>query len=110
MDLTTLHRLADGGLDALPVDHWADLSAWCWDWAEASGDARFCSLARALTAVDEWMSAHGVVPDDVWRNIDRVCREDLPGVLAPSDPTAAAALGRQFRQRVLAQLIPPERW
>lgn len=55
--LDLLQRLAEGGYRAVSFDRWRDLANWCWDYAEASGDARYCSLARGPGTVASAWSA-----------------------------------------------------
>lgn len=110
MDLASLRRLAEDGFDGLSADRLGDLAAWCWDWSEATGDARYCSLARSFTAIDTWWSEYVTIPRAIAAEIERVLREDLPGVLEASDPAAGAGFARLMRQRVLSLLRPPTEW
>jgi hypothetical protein len=54
MDEATLRRLSEVGLGQLPPAALRDLVPFCWDRAEATGDARFCSVARALEDVESY--------------------------------------------------------
>lgn len=110
MDLALLRRLAEGGSEAVPVDQFRELSNWCWDWSEASGDARFCSLARALGSIDSWYSEHDAVPRHLANELEQACLEDLPPILEAGAPADAAILARGFRQRVEALLLPADQW
>lgn len=110
MDHESLRRLADNGFDGLSADRLGDLASWCWDWSEASGDTRFCSLARSFSAVDSWWTEHEVIPRVLRSEIEQVLREDLPDVLEASEPATAAHFARLMRQRLLPLLLPPSRW
>ncbi len=94
MDYSTLSRLGAEGLAAVPQDQLTTLDDSCQDWAEATGDARYCFIAKVLSAVDSWREEHdeaGGVPEDL-------LAED-GGVIVHTDgrPVDAARWGHYMR-------------
>lgn len=105
-----LDRLASSGFSAVPPSAFADLAQDCWDWCEASGDGRYCSLSRMLTAVDAWWSEYEAIPRSLSDAIESTLKAWLGDVLTAPDAATGANLARLLRQQVLALLLPPQRW
>ena len=113
MDSSTLRRLAVEGIAATPGDDLTVLALWCRDFCEASGDARYCSVADTLTALDQWRQQHdesGGVPTGLLRDIDQVIQAWLPDVLDADVPADASQLARTLRQEVQSLLLEPAEW
>lgn len=108
--LDDLRLLATDGFAAVPPRRFGDLSDACWDWCEATGDGRFCSLARTLRLVDEWWSEYDAVPTRLSLEIEREFVLWLGDVLDSEDLASGATSSRSLRQRVMALLLPPQRW
>jgi hypothetical protein len=113
VDSSTLDRFADIGFAAVPGGALRDLAAWCCDYCEATGDARYCAIGRMLLAVDEWWSQYdesGGVPSGIVQQVETLIRRDLPAILGQDSPADAGVLARLLRQEVTALLVGPERW
>lgn len=110
MSLAQLERLSQDGLAGFPVTGFGDLALWCWDWCEATGDGRYCSISYTLAAVNRWWDQYGVVPQAIAAEIDVHCREELALAVAAMDHSEGVYFARLFRQKVVALLRPPEDW
>lgn len=110
MDLTRLEHLASEGFVAVGPDEFGDLWRWCWDWCEATGDGRFCTLADLLRTVDQWWDECQVVPTTLARAIEQRFMEGLPAILAADTPQAGCHFARLLRQETLGFLKSPEDW
>jgi hypothetical protein len=110
MDQGTLRALAEEGFGAVPPNEFEHLARDCWDWCEATGDGRYCSLAHTLAAVSSWWSEYEAVPRSLSEDIERVFLAWLGDIMACEDRAAGANLARLFRQEVLSMLLPPQRW
>lgn len=97
MDRSALLQLAEGGLAAFPPSSLADLAAWCWDFGEASGDARYCSLSRTLDMIAEPFEEHGALDSAVVAVINAVLHDALGDVLSAESPQDGAILARSLR-------------
>lgn len=100
----SLQQLIEQGLLALSPTRLGDLADWCWDWCEATGDGRYCGLARTFGIIADWFGEHdryGGVPADTVVELDGLLGRELPMVLAATDPASGAMLGRELREAVL---------
>lgn len=101
MELRWLLRLAEHGITKFPPSELSTLEAWCWDYSEASGDARYCSLARSISLLSDLFEiTSGQVSADLIVNLDGVLREQLPSVLRAANPQDGALLARQLREGI----------
>lgn len=113
MDSSTLRALAHGGFQAVPASQFVDLAAWCRDYCEASGDARYCAVGTAFGAVGVWWDEHdeaGGIPSKLADEIETTITRWLPQVLEFQDPADAAPMARALREEVQALLLPPAKW
>lgn len=77
------------------------LAAWCADWAENSGDARYCSVGRALDHIaDEWDYRGGGWPATITRDLEAALAERLPDVLNADTAVDGSYHGRLLREEV----------
>jgi ketol-acid reductoisomerase len=112
VDYSTLSRLGVEGLAAVSGEQLTTLADWCQDWAEATGDARYCFIAKTLSAVDAWREHHdeaGGVPAELLLAIDALVRAELPAALAADTPSHGAHLAADLCRSVLPILQPPAR-
>lgn len=103
MDAKTLRRLADDGLFALPISELSTLIAWCWDWSEVSGDARFASVARALEPLQELIEEadeRGGTSSALLERVDGQIRERLGDVVDADNPVDGSIAARSFREEL----------
>lgn len=110
MDITDLHALAERGFATVPASRLSDLADWAWDWGEATGDARYCSVSRTFSSIDIWWSEHKVIPLALCTRIDDLLQSHLPAILASDSSADASALARALRVVVHEVLLPPEQW
>lgn len=110
MDIGTLERFSRDGFTAVAPDQLADLGRWCWDWCEATGDGRFCSLAALFHAIDQWWDEYQVVSTTLARTIEVTLIAGLGDVLAAGSPEEGSHFARLLRQAVLPLLRPPADW
>lgn len=103
MDLSFLHRLAEGGLAAFPPSQLRDAAVECWDWGVATGDSRWCILSRTLAELatpfdDEGMSSA------LLRDLDRVLASLLPDLIDAENARDGASIAQllydQMKQEV----------
>ena len=113
MDLNTLQTLARQGIAGVNGEQLRDLAVWCGDYSEATGDARYASIGRALYELFEWLSWHderGGIPVQLMSEIEETIKRMLPEILAAESARDAAPLARTFRQEILHRLSFPEDW
>ena len=104
MDQHSLRRLAKGGIARFPPADLGPLADWCWDYGEATGDARYCSLWRALHPIAEAFDDRGALPTELVNHFDAVLNELLDGVLDAETAESGSMLARSLRE----QLLRPE--
>jgi hypothetical protein len=101
MDLSSLRRLAEQGIENFPPVKLADLSAWCWDFGEATGDARFLSLSRVIDLiVDLFESNSDQAPTDLIEQLNPLLRQSIPAILNAKTIEQGTLLSRQLREAV----------
>lgn len=86
MNLASLRKPASNDLRDADL---RDVAALCWDWCEASGDGRYCSLGRTLKSIHGWWAEHderGGVPTAVLDDLGLVLRRDLPRIIKRNWP------------------------
>lgn len=98
MDLQSLTRLATDGLTS--VTALREIESWCWDQSEASGDARFCSIARALQNIADVWDRLGAFPKAIMSDLEETIRLHLPSILLVERPDEASGLARILRDDV----------
>ena len=106
MDSSTLRRLGVGGFDAVSWDELHDLSEWCRDWCESTGDGRYCTLADVLRMIDEWDDQG--VPSELLSEVERALTA-IPGII-DSESSSGAVLAVGLREEVARFLLPPSEW
>ncbi len=109
MDSSTLRRLGEGGFDAVRVSQFPDLAAWCQDWCQATGDGRYCILARVLGMIDEWWSDQGV-PEELGREVERTLTSKIPAIIEAESPASGAAFAVGLREEIASLLLTPAAW
>jgi hypothetical protein len=98
VDEASLKELGLSGLVSAP--HLRTLEAWCWERAEATGDARFCGIARALENIAEAWDDRRVLPPVITSELQTAFRIHLPSTLAVSAAEEGAGLARLLREEV----------
>ena len=106
MDSSTLRRLGEGGFAAVPWDQLHDLSAWCRDRCETTGEARYCVLADILKMIDLWDNQG--VPTALLDGVERELT-GLPAVL-DADAEAGTLLAVRLRDDVGRFLVSTDEW
>lgn len=101
MDHSSLATLAKSGLSAFPPSKIGDLASWCWDIGEATGDARYCSLARTMGLIDDLFEEFGAVGIALIGDIDRLLSDQLPAVIEAETAEEGSRLARILREQVL---------
>jgi hypothetical protein len=99
MDNSSLERLARDGLVAYPPSDLPDLTSWCWDFAEATGDARYCSVGRLLQEMSDFWDSRGI-PTDLACALDAAIKVRLPVVLAATNASDGAIQARLLREDI----------
>jgi orotate phosphoribosyltransferase len=113
VDLATLRTLGRAGFEEVAPSRLGDVAAWCKDWCEATGDARYCVLNEALGAIDSWWSWHderGGVPSLLVSEIERLIKEYILAVVEEHDRLLGVHLAVRFRSEVKEQLLCPGDW
>jgi hypothetical protein len=104
MDHQSLRRLADDGLAAYPPVDITTLADWCWEYGEATGDARYSSLWRALRSIVCSFEDTDALPTLTVMRIDALLRESVPDIVDAESPEAGAQLARRMREDLLTIL------
>jgi hypothetical protein len=101
MDQGDLRRLAERGLVAFPLDNLETLVDWLQDISEATGDARYSSLAVTLSAVQDWHDVQsGQMLTDTLEKLDEALAKTIPEILDTAAAADAASLARGLRENV----------
>jgi hypothetical protein len=103
VDESSLRQLGVERLTSVPATR--NVEAWCWDYAEATGDSRYCGLARALEQIAEVWDDHSALPFEVLNEIHRSFRKALPGVMDAESAEEGAGLARLLREEIAAILL-----
>lgn len=105
MDLQSLARLADEGIASFPPYALSDLSEWCWDYCEATGDARYCSLSSAIHAIANLFDGgRGQPSTTLVSRIDDLLREAIPDVLSADTQDHGSQLSRILRLAIFREI------
>lgn len=81
-----------------------ELAEWCWDYGEATGDARYCSLWRALNLINELFEPHRGISPDLVSQLDLVLRRGLPEILDAETAESASQFARGLREELFRAL------
>ena len=98
MDESSLREVCVRGLESAPATR--DLEGWCWDRAEATGDARYCGFARMFSQAAEIWDDYGALPAAVIQEINDALRRHLPGAIEAPTAEEGAGLARLLREEV----------
>jgi hypothetical protein len=96
MDLEDIRRLATGGIGAFPPTALPTAAAWLWDYGEATGDARYCSLSRTIEMITAAFDAN--YDEDAGR---ARCRASV-GWKHPRSPHARSCMPSAIRMMKMA--------
>lgn len=108
MDVDDIRRLATTGLAAFPPTALESAADWLWDYGEATGDARYCSLSKAIgTIAVAFEDRYGSLPSPVIAALDDILSERLVDVLSASSPADGSRLARLTREAVAEALRGP---
>ncbi len=108
-----LQQLAEGGLEAVPAIYLEAVADECAHQADATGDARYVTLAIVFRETLDWWShhdEHGGIPTPVAKGIDRVIVMQLSQVIANEDQAEAFRAVEQLADDLRAYLTGPEEW
>lgn len=103
MDQNSLRRLAETGIREFPPGDLAHLADWCWDFGEATGDARYCSLSRSFGMIADLFESHGAAPLDLVLALDELVQSRIGPILDAETAADGSYLARLFREDVAAQ-------
>jgi hypothetical protein len=105
MDVDDIRRLATTGIAAFPPTALESAADWLWDFGEATGDARYCSLSRTIGMIaDAFEDTYESLPNSVVGAVDIVLSERLPEVLSATSSRDGSALARLTREAVAQAL------
>lgn len=112
MDLSSLRQLTEQGIGKFPPVRLTDLSAWCWDFGEATGDARFLSLSRVVDVIVELFESNsGQAPTALVEQLDLLLAQEIPAILDAKAPEQGTLLSRQLREAVVQAIHNfPDPW
>lgn len=100
MDRNSLLRLANDGIARFPPADLQTLADWCWDYGEATGDARYCSLWRCLDLLAERFAQFEALAAEDVSFYDGLLRACMADILDASESALAASLARQLREQM----------
>jgi hypothetical protein len=75
-----------------------NLADYCWDYGEASGDARYCSLWRTLDQIVEVFEDDGYMQTRTLDRVDQALKRYLPDVLSAPTAEEGALCARRLRE------------
>jgi len=102
VDQNSLRQLAEQGIGSFPPIRLGDLSAWCWDFGEVTGDARFCSLSRALCVIVDLFDLHSEqVPSVLVEQLDVLLKQSISAILDAETAERGSLLSRQLREAIV---------
>jgi hypothetical protein len=105
MDLDDIRRLASTGIAAFPPAALASAAEWLWDFGEATGEARYCSLSWTIDMIAvAFEDGYESLPSSVVEAVDVVLSERVPDVLDATSPSGGSALARLMREAVAQAL------
>jgi hypothetical protein len=105
MDVEDIKRLAHFGMGAFPPRRLDEAAAWLSDYAEASGDARYSSLAATVKMiVDTFEAQSEQMLKEFVEQLDALLSSQVPEILESRDAVSASALARDLREEVSAVL------
>lgn len=106
MDQSALERLARDGIRSFPPSSLGSTADWAFDFCEASDDARYSALARALWAIAQHFDTDSsALLAETVDELDRALARDLPQVLREHKGPIATDLARALRERVFEILL-----
>lgn len=98
VDETSLRTVGLDGLQSSPQAR--DLEVWCWERAEATGDARFCGFARTFENISGIWDDYGALPTDVLNEVNSAFARHVPAALDVVSAEEGAGLARLLREEV----------
>jgi hypothetical protein len=105
MDLEDIRRLATGGIGAFPPTALPTAAAWLWDYGEATGDARYCSLSRTIEMITAAFDAnYEGLGNAILNEVDGVLATRMPDALGAELPSDGSTLARLMREAVCQAL------
>lgn len=104
MELSDIYRLGESGISAFPPSSLSTASDWLWDFCEATGDARYCSLSVSLRTVANAFDEHDALPTTTVRDADKLFADRLPYILNARDRADASSSARSLREDLAAAL------
>lgn len=100
MDQHSLLLIARNGLAALPPDRLGELADWCWDFGEASADARYLILWRVFREIDAAFGRVGALETSRVEQINDLLRSSLPEIVAEDNTLEGGTLAATLRHRL----------
>ena len=105
VDLEDIRRLARGGIEAFPITSLQTAADWLWDYAEATGDARYCSLSRTVAMIwSEYEDHSEQIAMSTVDTLNEALEAGIIDVLNQPSATDGALIARQLRELVAAIL------
>jgi orotate phosphoribosyltransferase len=100
-DMPPIPQLAELKELQLPrADRLLDLSAWCWDTSDNTGDARFAGIARTLEEISEAWDVKNGLPEAVIRELNTLLANNLAEILSMPDAADASDHARRMRNEI----------
>lgn len=105
VDLEDIRRLAGSGIEAFPITSLETAADWLWDYAEATGDARYCSLSRTVAMIwAEYEDHSEQIAMATLGALDEALAAGIIDVLNQPSAADGALVARQLRELVAAIL------
>jgi hypothetical protein len=105
MDIEDIKRLAAHGIASFSPTQLPEASPWLLDYAEASGDARYASLAESMKMVSDTFEAQSEqMLTETVNQLDALLAARLPEILESQDAASASMLARDLREQVAGVL------
>jgi hypothetical protein len=104
MSHESLRRLADEGLSAFPPSGLIDIANWCWEYGEATADARYCILWRILKSIAEPFEDNGALSVVTVAQIDTVLHCYIPIIVDARSIQTGVHLVRLMKDELAASV------
>lgn len=106
MSRESLLRLGNEGIAAFPPSGLTQLADWCWEYGEATADARYFLLWQILKFIADAFDDDGAAIASVVARWDSVLQQHIPSVVDAVDATEGVRLARLMRDELFNDLGP----
>jgi hypothetical protein len=101
VDISDIERLVESGIAAFPPSQLSEAASWLTDFGNASGEARYLTLASTLSMIYAAFEDNGgQMFTDTVEAVDAELKEAIPTILSTGDIAFASSKAQQLRDAV----------